>query len=187
MRQANDVQSKSSEPLGDTVPEASVNTSIATSSTEGDKDEKTSSLLFGKKFRMNFPKKLGRSSVEVKSAVVDEKSEESDKSEEKEDKPTQDNLLGTIQRIRYEYEKQDVSHNIPTAITLSPLSETPLLHHPAYTTVLIQEESPDAGGTADLYRGTVGSVGADVDLIERYAPTWLGDLLLRVCCFREVV
>ena len=177
VRQSNEGQAKPPVTPGDTAPE----TSATTSPTEGEKDERAGSSLFGKKFRMNFPKKLGRSSVEVKSTIVDEKSEESDKSEDKEDKPTQDNLLGTIQRIRHEYEEQDRSHDLLTAINPSPLSEAPILLHPSYTTVLIQEESPDAGGTADLYQGTVSSVGADADLIEKYAPTWLGDLLLRVC------
>jgi WD repeat-containing protein 48 len=46
------------------------------------------------------------------------------------------------------------------------------------TTVIIQEET--SGGSADLYRGTVATVGEDASLIEERAPMWLGDLLLRV-------
>ena len=166
---------------GPTTPEdTALDTSTTTSPTDGEKEEKIGSSLFGKKFRMNFPKKLGRSSVEVKPAVVDEKSEESDKSDDRDEKPIQDNFFGTIQRIRHEYEEQGHSHDLSSAISPSLLNETPKLHQPPYTTVLIQEERPDAGGAADLYRGTVGSVGRDADLIEKFAPTWLGELLLRV-------
>ena len=182
-RPVNDGQVRAPTTPGETAPDASNPTSPA----DGDKDEKLGSSLFGKKFRMNFPKKLGRSSVEVKPAVLDEKSEESDKSEEKDEKPIQDNLFGTIQRIRHEYEQYEISHDMSSAISPSLLNETPSLHQPLYTPVLIQEERPDAGGAADLYRGTVSSVGRDADLIEKFAPTWLGDLLLRVGSQHEPV
>ena len=154
-------------------------------SADADKEEKTkeSSSLFGKKFRMNFPKKLGRSSVDTKPAVVDEKAEESDKSEEKEDKIVEHNFLGTIQKIRYDYEdllREYPSRPLVTGISPSMPSETPMIRLPPYTAVIIQEDTPDSGGVADLYRGTVGSLGRDADLVEKSAPMWLGDLLLRV-------
>ncbi|MCJ1228200.1 hypothetical protein MMC12_004861 [Toensbergia leucococca] len=153
-------------------------------SADADKEEKTkeSSSLFGKKFRMNFPKKLGRSSVDTKPAVVDEKAEESDKSEEKEDKIVEHNFLGTIQKIRYDYEdllREYPSRPLVTGISPSMPSETPMIRLPPYTAVIIQEDTPDSGGVADLYRGTVGSLGRDADLVEKSAPMWLGDLLLR--------
>ena len=152
---------------------------------DADKEEKSKegSSLFGKSFRMKFPKKLSRTSTDVKPAVVDEKSEESDKSEEKEDKTIQDSFFGTIQKIRYDYEERlqnEPSRNLPPGITPSSLNETPLLRPPAYTTVIIQDERLDSGGVADLYRGTISSVGQDADLIEKVAPMWLGDLLLKV-------
>ena len=148
-------------------------------------DSKEGGSLFSKKFRMNmtFPKKLGRSSVEVKSPVVDEKAEESDKSEDKEEKQLEDNLLGIVQQIRYGYDEQ-LQHNPGqqpfSGIQPSLPNETPILQLPPRTTVIIQEDRPDSGGVADLYRGTVASVGHDTDLIEKTAPMWLGDLLLRV-------
>lgn len=147
-----------------------------------DKEEKSGSL-FSKKFRMNFPKKLGRTSVDVRPAVVDEISEESDKSEEKEDKSIQDNLFGTIQKIRYDYEERfrnDPSRHLSSGIVPSPLNETPLLQLPPSTAVIIQEDRPDSGGVADIYRGTISSVGNDADLIEKAGPMWLGDLLFKV-------
>lgn len=170
---------------GDTSLDGST-LALTQSPVEGDRDEKTKeSGIFGKSFRMKFPKKLGRPSTEVKSATVDEKSEESDVSEEKEDKTIQDNLYGTIQRIRYQYEEQmqtESFHQLMTGIRASSLNETPELQLPPFTTVIIQDERPDSGGVADLYRGTVSSVGYDADLIEKVAPMWLGELLLKVRC-----
>ncbi|KAL9102712.1 MAG: hypothetical protein Q9163_002174 [Psora crenata] len=179
LRSLTDGQTKGPATPGETsAPDAS-NTA---SPVDGDRDEKTGNSFFSKKLRMNFPKKLGRSSVEVKPAVVDEKSEESDKSEDKEDRNVQDNFYGTIQKIRYEYDEilqNEPSQLLPSLIAPSLANETPLLHHPPYTTVIIQEERADSGGVADLYRGTVSSVGHDADLIEKSAPMWLGELLLR--------
>ncbi|KAL8732465.1 MAG: hypothetical protein Q9166_002678 [cf. Caloplaca sp. 2 TL-2023] len=151
---------------------------------DGEKEEKhkEGTSLFGKRFRMNFPKKLGRTSVEVKPSVVDEKAEESDKSEEKEEPVIEDNFLGTIQTMHYDYEQhlQTTSSQPTSAIYPSSSNETPLLEPPPYTTIIIQEDRPDSGGVTDLYRGTVRSAGQDADQIEKSGPRWLGDLLLRV-------
>ena len=165
-----------------TNPSESQSEAMPQSPTEPDKDGKGSSL-FGKKFRMNFPKKLGRSSVEVKPAIVDDKSEESDKSSEKEDKIIEDNFYGIIQKIRNDYNEQLLTpseSSLPTGISPSLPNESPVLKPPPFTAVIIQEDRPDSGGVADLYRGTVNSVGKDADVIEKTAPMWLGDLLLRV-------
>ena len=118
-------------------------------------------------------------------STVDEKSEESDKSDDKEERNIEeDKFFGTIQRMRYDYEEMlhnERSQALHSLINPSSRKETPPLHHPPHTIVIIQEERPDAGGAADLYRGTVSSVGHDADLIEKSAPRWLGELLLRVC------
>ncbi|KAI9870736.1 MAG: hypothetical protein M1830_003861, partial [Pleopsidium flavum] len=155
------------------------------SSLEPDKEEKTKegSSLFGKKFRMNFPKKLGRSSIDSKPAVVDEKSEESDKSSEKEDKVIENNMYGIIQQIRYDYDETLQSNPwqpLNSGINPSLPNETPVLYPPPFTTIIIQEDRPDSGGVADVFRGTVGSLGQEADQIEKVAPMWLGDILLRV-------
>ena len=167
-----------------TPGETGADASATTSPTDGDKDEKAGSSLFGKKFRMNFPKKLGRTSAEVKPTTVDEKSEESDKSDDKEERNIEeDKFYGTIQQMHYDYEEMlQSARSQPLYSLMHPSSkiETPPLHHPPHTIVIIQEERPDAGGAADLYRGTVSSVGNDADLIEKAAPRWLGELLLRV-------
>ena len=174
-----------SQVKGPVTPGDNSQETMAHSPVDADKEEKSKegSTLFGKKFRMNFPKKLGRSSTDVKPTVVDEKSEESDKSDEKEDRTVQDNLYGTVQKIRYDYEERlqnQPSQHLPSGIIPIVPSETPMLRLPPSTSVIIQEEGPDSGGVADLYRGTVGSVGRDADLIEKAGPMWLGELLLKV-------
>ncbi|KAK0511970.1 hypothetical protein JMJ35_005098 [Cladonia borealis] len=176
---ASDAQPKTPGPPGEPSSDTGTQSPV-----DGEKEEKSKEggSLFGKGFRMKFPKKLGRTSTDVKPAVVDEKSEESDKSEEKDDRTIQDSFYGCIQKIRYEYEERmqnDPSRHLSSGITPSPLSETPILRPPPFTTVIIQDERPDSGGVADLYTGTVSSVGHDADLIEKVAPTWLGDLLLK--------
>lgn len=178
-----DQRAKPSTP-GEDSSEASTQSPV-----DGEKDEKSKegTSLFGKRFRMNmnFPKKLGRTSVEVKPAAVDEKAEESDKSEEKEERVIEDNFLGAIQKIRYEYEEHlhaAPSQPLPAGIFPSSYNETPFLEPPQNTTIIIQEDRPDSGGVTDLYRGTVRSAGQDADQIEKSGPMWLGDLLLRVCC-----
>lgn len=165
--------SSTSEPGLDAVPQ---------SPSEPEKDTKTSSL-FGKKFRMTFPKKLGRSSAETKPAVVDDKSEKSEKSSEKEDRIVEDNFSGILQKIRNDYDDQlaqNPANPVLPGITPSMPNETPVLKPPPLTTVIIQEDRPDSGGVADLYRGTVSCVGQDADVIGKAAPMWLGELLLRV-------
>lgn len=147
-----------------------------------------SNKLFGKKFRMGMSfgsKKLGRSASTAteKPVVVDEKveneSEPSENGGEKE-KEVDDSFFGIVQKIRHDYDKallDNPTQRVETGITPSLPNETPVLKPPQMTTVIIQEET--SGGSADLYRGTVGTVGEDATLIEERAPMWLGDLLLR--------
>ncbi|KAL8966008.1 MAG: hypothetical protein Q9183_003568 [Haloplaca sp. 2 TL-2023] len=175
------VQSPSDPPAEDSSEATSTQSPV-----DGDKEEKPKegTTLFGKRFRMNmnFPKKLGRTSVEVKPPTVDEKAEESDKSDEKEERVIEDNFLGAIQRIRYEYEEYlpaDPSQPLQSCIFPSSVNETPLLEPPQSTTIIIQEDRPDSGGVTDLYHGTVRTAGQDADQIEKSGPMWLGDLLLR--------
>ena len=163
------------------------------SPSDADKENngKKSNELFGKKFRMGMSfgsKKLGRSaSVNTeKPVVVDEKvedgSETSENGEKEKEKEVDDNFLGVVQKIRNEYDKlllESPDQQIETGITPSLPNETPVLKPPPMTTVIIQEET--SGGSADLYRGTVATVGEDARLIEERAPMWLGELLLRVC------
>ena len=156
------------------------------SPTEPEKDSKSRSLFGKKNFRMKMPNmKLGRTSVEAKPIVAEEptKEAESDKSSEKEEKVVEDNFYGIIQKIRNDYDENLLSHPdkpLASGVTPSLSNETPVLRPPSFTTIIIQEDAPEAGGVADLYRGSVSCVGQDADLIEKSAPMWLGDLLLRV-------
>ena len=180
------VDDKVNEPGTPGASSSEGNTAVPTQLTlENKEDEKLkeSGTLFGKSFRMKFPKKIGRASTDVKPVAPDEKSEESDRSEEKEDRTIQDNFWGVIQRIRRGYEErvqQGLTRDILCTVTPSPLSETPALHLPPNTVVIIQDERLDSGGVADLYRGTISSVGYDANQIEKVAPVWLGELLLKV-------
>lgn len=163
--------------------------------------------LFGKKFRsgMSFSgmKKIGRTEKPAdkdKPAIVEEKDEtESDSRSSKtsNSRVVDDNLLGTVQKLRYFYEDSLTSQvqsqqalenglpgsrksiDLPTGITPSLPAETPVLKPPPNTTILIQEDRPEAGGVADLFEGTVGALGEMCDLLERTAPMWLGEVLLR--------
>ncbi|TAQ85557.1 hypothetical protein B7494_g6106 [Chlorociboria aeruginascens] len=148
---------------------------------------KDTNTFFGKKLRMGMPfgsKKLGRSASTntEKPVVIDEKIEDGSESSEngEKEKEVDDNFFGIIQKIRNDYDKalsENPAHQVESAITPSLPNETPVLKPPPMTTVIIQEET--SGGSADLYRGTVETVGEDANLIEKRAPMWLGDLLLR--------
>jgi WD repeat-containing protein 48 len=161
------------------------------SPSDGEKDTngKDGNNLFGKKFRMGMSfgtKKLGRSAstnIEKPVVVVDEKVEDGSETSEngEKEKEVDDSFLGIIQGIRNDYEKallENSDQQVETGITPSLPNETPVLKPPPMTTVIIQEET--SGGSADLYRGTVATVGEDASLIEERAPMWLGDLLLKV-------
>lgn len=156
---------------------------------EKDKDKgeaKQPSTPFGKKFRMGMSfgtKKLGRSASSTateKPTITEEKTAESESSSNHEpEKEYDDNFLGVVQKIQDEYAKQLIDSpekTVETKVTPSLTNETPVLKLPAGTKVIIQEET--SGGSAELYRGTIETVGADADIIEKCAPQWLGEVLL---------
>lgn len=159
---------------------------VTPTSPTDDKEEKKRGSLFGKNFKMTFPKnmKLGRTSTEVKAAAASEEKPEdvSDKSSEPGEKVFEDNLLGVIEKIRHEYEelaRARPDQPLSMGITPSLPNETPVLRPPPNTLIIIQEDDPDSGGVADLYRENIGALGRDADVVEKVAPMWLGELLLR--------
>ncbi|KAL0261160.1 hypothetical protein SLS55_004856 [Diplodia seriata] len=168
------------------------------SPTEGDKENGKESTMFGRKFKMSFGgmKKLGRTttsdttskpSIESPTDTPEESDSHTSKSE---DRVIEDNLLGVIQtmRHRYEDELQGGAQNLTSAITPSLANETPVLKPPIATSILIQEDRPDSGGVADLFEGTVSSLGQQADFIEKVAPKWLGEVLLKnTIPFKEIV
>ncbi|CAG8971014.1 hypothetical protein HYALB_00009865 [Hymenoscyphus albidus] len=162
-------------------------------SVDADKENnngKDSNTLFGRKFKMGKgmsfgSKKTNRSASATnteKPVIVDEKVEDGSEASEngEKGKEVDDSFFGVVQKIRHEYEKallENPEQRVESGITPSLPNETPVLKPPPLTTVIVQEET--SGGSADLYRGTVGTVGEDASLIEQKAPMWLGDLLLR--------
>ncbi|THC97892.1 hypothetical protein EYZ11_002643 [Aspergillus tanneri] len=158
-------------------------TALPQSPLEPDKEErKRGGSLFSKKFRMDFPKKLGRTSSEVKPQIQEEKVEESDKSSVKEEKVFESNLGGFIERTHHEYEESlaaNASQEVPSAFTPSQESETPLLAIPPHTAIFIQEESGESAVASDLYRGSVGRISQEIDKLEKSIPLWLAELLLK--------
>jgi WD repeat-containing protein 48 len=67
---------------------------------------------------------------------------------------------------------------LKTIITPSMPDDTPPIRPSQDTIIIIAEQRVSVDGSMDLYRGTVASVGNDVDLLEGIAPGWLGELLL---------
>jgi WD repeat-containing protein 48 len=160
---------------------------IPQSPAEDTQTHKKSKGLFGKKFGMSLNMKKFATSSEKpeapKPAAADEKSEDSDSHSTKTDeKVIEDNFFGALQKIRQTYEEQANvgTQKLETQIAPSLPNETPVLKPPVNTTILIQEDRPDSGGVADLFEGKVGSLAQQADLIEKCAPVWLADVLLRV-------
>lgn len=156
------------------------------SPTEQDTPAKKGKGMFGKKFNMSFNMKKFSTGTAVaepaKPAAVDEKAEDSDsRSTKTDEKSIEDSFLGAIQRIRQGYEEQLAAGAVKLETQIAPSlpNDTPVLKPPMSTTILIQEDRPEAGGVADLFEGKVGSLGLQADLIEKAAPTWLADVLLR--------
>jgi WD repeat-containing protein 48 len=170
---------------GDAAP----NSGVPQSPAEPDKEERKKGSLFSKKFRMDFPKKLGRTSTDTKPQILEEKAEESEISSIKEEKVYEPNLCGVVDRIRHDYEDflaSNTERNLETAILPSDESETPRLNIPSRTAVFIQEETGDTAVASDLYRGSVGRIGEDLERLKKSIPHWLGELLLKVCfLFRD--
>lgn len=170
-------------------------------------DSKDTPSKFGKKFRMNMSfgmKKLAKTQTNEKDkpVIVEEKEDtESDAQSSKtsNSRVVDENFLGSIQKIRFAYEdeiQQQLQRQsaqeaaggalgesraleLHSSITPSLPSETPVLKPPLNTTILIQEDRPEAGGVADLFEGKVGGLGENADLIEKVAPMWLADVLLK--------
>lgn len=162
--------------------DAASNPGVPQSSAEPDKEERKKSL-FGKKFQMNFPKKLGRNSTDTKPQILEEKAEESEISSIKEEKVYDPNLCGVVDRIRDDYEEflaTNPDRELETALLPSTEDETPRLDIPSRTAVFIQEETGDTAVASDLYRGSVGRIGEDLERLKKSIPHWLGELLLKV-------
>ncbi|KAL1955217.1 hypothetical protein VTO42DRAFT_8929 [Malbranchea cinnamomea] len=145
-------------------------------------DKKRSGSLFSKKkFQMSFPKKLGRTSTETK-PIIEEKVEDPQKTSSVGEKVYDNHFCGVIDKIRDDYKKfldEHPEQPLQTSICPSSTDETPILDIPPHVDIIIQEDHQDLGVPADLYRGTVATVGRDADQLEKAAPAWLGEFLLK--------
>jgi WD repeat-containing protein 48 len=166
--------------------------------------EKTS--MFGKKMwkslGMKGLKKTTTNEATKPTTVVEESSSKSEDSgsrsskagEESGEVVIEDNFSGLIHRMRLDYEAQVQAYEkredestgadrpplrIESHITPSLPADTPVIKLPPNTVLLIQEDRIDSGGVADLFEGTVGSLASSADLIEKAAPTWLAEVLLK--------
>jgi WD repeat-containing protein 48 len=154
---------------------------------------------------MNFmPKGLKKTQhTEPKTPVPEETSSDAGSSGSRPEESTQEgNFLSAVLRMRASYhdefararspEKETPLLNMhsvltgrrtstPVTSTITPSlpNDTPVLKPPPQTIIVIQEDRLDSGGVADLWEGTVGNVGREADTVERVAPTWLADVLLR--------
>ncbi|CAG8124908.1 unnamed protein product [Penicillium salamii] len=161
--------------------DTTTNSAVPQSPAEPDKEERKKSL-FGKKFRMDFPKKLTRTSTDTKPQILEEKAEDTEVSSIKEEKVYEPNLCGVVDRIRHDYEDflaSNAERDLETSILPSDESETPRLNIPPRTAVFIQEETGDTAVASDLYRGSVGHISEDLDRLKKSIPHWLGELLLK--------
>jgi len=146
------------------------------SPSEPDTPAKKGKGMFGKKFNMTFTMKKFSAATPVTEQVkptVDDKSDDSDsRSTKTDEKNMEANFLSTIHEIRQGYQDQlsAGASRLETKLTPSLPSDTPVLKPPASTTILIQEDRPDAGGVTDLFEGQVGSLGLQADLVEKVAP-----------------
>ncbi|RKF74296.1 UBP9-binding protein bun107 [Golovinomyces cichoracearum] len=146
---------------------------------------KEGNTFFGKKFRkgMSFGSRKNRPvSSPEKPVAPFEKNLDSSENSENADKEHEldDSFGGVVQRIRMEYKKnvlENKNGQLESGITPSQPGETPTLKLPPMTTIIIQGET--SGGSVDLYRGTVATIGKDAHIIEEKAPMWLGELLLK--------
>lgn len=163
--------------------ESAVDDTPATPTLDGKDADTGDKSIFGKwKSSFGAARKLSRASTDLRhTSVTEEKPSETEASQvesfEQPD-PLEDTLAGVIKRLRQSYETLVPNEKLRSALAPSLPNETPVLKPPRETAVIVQEDRPDSGGVADLYRGTVGSVGEDADALETVAPAWLGDLLL---------
>ena len=184
-----------SRPLGSTaeqdtkeaIPQSEKGAEVLPGSPTDDRDEKNKASVFVKKLQRNLSNmKLGLGGSDGKPAATptDSGSEEpSERASQKEQKEFEYNFYGVLQKLRDGYEEQiqtSPGRPVLTSICLLHTDELPLLTPPPYTLVLLQDDDPDAGGIVDTYQNTVKDLGGDADMIEKLAPAWLGEVLLRV-------
>jgi len=154
-------------------------------SAEADKSKETPGLFGKKKFRMSFAgKRLNKPAPEAAKPVIEEKPKEESESESKveEEIPYAGCFYGVVHQIRQGYagNVEATNESLVSGIYAGIPGEMPVLKPPATTTILIQEESHNSAGMTDLFEGRLSSIARQADVLEKVAPFWLGNLLLKV-------
>lgn len=143
-----------------------------------------SKLSFGKLWG----KKANRNSTsEEKRSVIDENAAKTDNADAEPIKPVEvfdETLGGVLKRMRQDYASGIGASDgtIKTAICPSLPNDTPVIKHTSEMVVIIQEDKPDSGGVKDVYRGTIGQLGAEADDLEKVVPAWVAEAILFVSC-----
>jgi len=141
-----------------------------------------SKLSFGKLWG----KKANRNSTsEEKRPVIDENAAKAESAETEPVKPAEvydETLGGVLKRMRREYASGGAASDgtIKSAICPSLPNDTPVIKHTSEMVVIIQEDKPDSGGVKDVYRGTIGQLGAEADELEKVLPAWVAEAILFV-------
>lgn len=150
---------------------------------------KETSTSFGRRLKSTFtPKKSMKnlSAAEERKTVVDEKEStpEQKLAENPADElPVGNTMLHVLEEIRAQYLKQKeqaVDSKLKPLMTPALPNDAPVLEPPTNTAIIIQDDHPSAGGVTDLFEGYLDQLGRHADYIEKVAPRWLGNLLLKV-------
>ena len=151
---------------------------------EADKGKETPGLFGKKKFRMSFAgKRLNKPAPEAPKPVIEEKpKEESEPDKAEQELPYAGCFYGVVHQIRQGYagNVEATNESLVSGIYAGIPGEMPVLKPPATTTILIQEESHNSAGMTDLFEGRLSSIARQADVLEKVAPFWLGNLLLKV-------
>lgn len=153
-------------------------------------DKDVPGASFSQRLRNTFsPKKSSRattmSEVTKPAAAVDGNADESDaksKSSDLDETSHNDRMLAVIEDMHSTYlQSQDPGGDlVKSLINTYSLDDAPVLRPAPGTKVLIQEEATGAATSKDLFEARIGELAQSADSIERCAPSWLGEILLRV-------
>ena len=158
-----------------------------TAEPEKESNNKRGGFKFGEKIRLSLGSKRGGRSPALQAKEDEVEDPAIPPPAEPElpymiEEPVQPNFLGVLQVTRNAYRQhlREKLGSMPSS-QITPLTQddVPLIRVPSNTIILIQEDRPEMGGTVDLYRGTVSSLRADRELIEKVAPYWLGEAVLQ--------
>ncbi|WBW71922.1 WD repeat protein, WDR48 family Bun107-like [Schizosaccharomyces osmophilus] len=83
-----------------------------------------------------------------------------------------------IESLHEQYVNKKPDESINTSLKQPFTDFTPQLDLSKQITVIISEESREAGSSKDIFCSTIGNMENDADVLEKVMPYWLGKLLL---------